>query len=649
MPPITPLSESSWLSSSPDLAAGKLARLRELFPDTVKDGELDLTTLKELLGSAPDEANEKFGLSWFGKRQARRAALTPSTGTLLPDRQHSLRWNETKNLLIEGDNLEVLKLLQRSYAGRAKLIYIDPPYNTGTDLVYPNNYQEPLQNYLTITGQLEGGSPTTSNPFGGGRYHSNWLSMMYSRLLVARNLLSNDGVLIVTIDEHELANLGCLLAEVFEEGTFEHACISIVHNPRGVQGGNFSYNNEYAYFVYRAGSQSIGQRRIAEDEVAWTQFRNWGTESERHDARNCFYPILVQDGQVTGFGNVSLDNEHPQQTVVIDGVAHVYPLDRSGVERKWRYARQSVDSVRDMLRARLTDYGYEIEVGKTSASIKTVWTDSRYDANQYGSQILKGLVPDSPFTFPKSLWAVYDCLEAVVGNDKEAIIIDFFAGSGTTGHAVYELNKRDAGSRRFILVQLPEPIPQHARFSHIAEVTAERLRAAATSISSDGLLAGGDLGFRVYKLATSNLKAWDPGPDLATDLLDAADNLTPGRTDDDLLVELLLKRGVDLVAPVQTRTIAGRAVQVFGGGVLVTCLADVSVADAEALAGGIAECVIELNPPAPAMVIFKDGGFESDVAKANIDANLRQRLNGRAPDPARGGKLRELLLDVRSV
>jgi len=258
--------------------------------------------------------------------------------------------------------------------------------------------------------------------------------------------------MIIAIDENEQNYLGVLLDEVFPER--EKHCITIIHNPRGVQGTNFSYIHEYAFFVIPKGKKVIGDREISTEEISWNNFRNWGGESRREDAKNCFYPVIVENDEVIGFGDVLDNNEHPsEQTVKCETRDFVYPIDQNKVERKWRYARQSVDEIKHLLRAKKTESGYEIELGKDFGMYRTVWEDKRYDANIYGTQIVKSLVPDCNFDFPKSLWNVYDCLLSVVEKDKEAIILDFFAGSGTTAHAVLELNKKDNGNRKFVLVE----------------------------------------------------------------------------------------------------------------------------------------------------------------------------------------------------
>lgn len=343
-----------------------------------------------------------------------------------------------ENLLLKGNNLIALHTLKTQFRGQVKLIYIDPPYNPDSKsntFAYNNNFN-----------------------------HSTWLTFMKNRLEVAKELLTKDGVLIVAIDENEQAYLGVMLKELFNE--YEIHCITIVHNPRGVQGTNFSYTHEYAFFVIPRGKKVIGNRKISGDDIDWSNLRNWGGESKREDAKNCFYPVIVENDKIVGFGDVLDDDEHPKAPTVHDGNRYlVYPIDKNKVERKWRYARQSIEKVKHLLRAKKTKSGYEIEIGKDFGTYRTVWEDSRYDANIYGTQIVNSLVPNNTFDFPKSLWNVYDCLYAVVANDKNAIILDFFGGSGTTAHAVLELNK-DGGNRQFIICE---------QMHYVETVTRERV------------------------------------------------------------------------------------------------------------------------------------------------------------------------------
>jgi len=275
-------------------------------------------------------------------------------------------------------------------------------------------------------------------------------------------------VLIVAVDDNEQARLGVLLEEMFDN--YEVHCITIVHNPRGVQGTNFSYTHEYAFFVLPRGKKVIGDRQINEEDIYWSNLRNWGGESLREDAKNCFYPIIVESEAIVGFGEVLPDEEHPPaQMVQRGGRFYVYPIDNNGIERKWRYARQSVEGIQHLLRVRKKKNGnsHEIEIGKDFGTYRTVWIDPRYDANEYGTKIVKSLVPNCEFDFPKSLYNVYDCIYAVVAQDRNAIILDFFAGSGTTAHAVLELNKKDGGNRQFILCE---------QLDYVEAVTVERVK-----------------------------------------------------------------------------------------------------------------------------------------------------------------------------
>ena len=347
---------------------------------------------------------------------------------------------EKDNLLIKGNNLLALHTLKEKYRNKIKLIYIDPPYNPDSK----NN------------------TFTYNNSFN----RSTWLTFMKNRLEVAREFLTPDGSLIIAIDENEQAHLGVLLKEMFRD--YEIHCITIVHNPRGTQAYNFSYTHEYAFFVIPRGRKSIGARPKEKDEVNFRNFRRDGLESERNFAKNCFYPILIQDGEIIGFGDVCKDDEHPKKSFTKGNITYVYPIDSKNVERKWGYARQTVDEISDQLRCKESRAGeFEIEMGRTSGRYKTHWIDSRYDANAYGTKLLNDLVPNAEFLFPKSLWNVYDCLYAIVGEDPEAIVMDFFAGSGTTAHAVLEMNKSDDGKRKFILCE---------QMDYVETVTKARIR-----------------------------------------------------------------------------------------------------------------------------------------------------------------------------
>ncbi len=345
------------------------------------------------------------------------------------------------NLIIKGNNLLALHSLKKRFKGKVKLIYIDPPYNTGWNwdtFAYNNRFK-----------------------------HSTWLTFMKNRLEVAKQLLTKDGSIVVAIDKAEQVYLWVLLDEVFPE--HESHCVTIVHNPRGVQGTNFSYTHEFAFFVIPKDKKTILNRRIEEDDIKIRGLRdNWG-ESERKDAKNCFYSIIADKRtlRVIDFWDVCPDSLHPQGNINDCDFVEIYPIDKEWIERKWRYARQSIEEVKDLLHVKIKNGVYDIDIWKDFWQYKTVWVDKRYDANEYGTKLIKDLVPWCKFSFPKSLWNVYDCLYAIVNDDKDALVLDFFGGSGTTAHAVLELNK-DGWDRKFILVD---------QMDYVDHITSERVRA----------------------------------------------------------------------------------------------------------------------------------------------------------------------------
>lgn len=377
------------------------------------------------------EKRKRYGIVWEDKPEEVASLCKEKLPILVEENSREIETDKEKpvNILIEGDNYHALSVLNYTHKGKIDIIYIDPPFNTGAkDWKYNNDY-------VDINDQWR---------------HSKWLSMMSKRLQLAKNLLRNDGVLICAIDDNEFHHLGCLLEDIFSG--WEIHCITIVHNPRGVQGNNFSYTHEYAYFVFRKGLKVIGNRKLKESEIYWSNLRNWGGESLRTDARNCFYPIIIQKNKVIGFGEVPENSFHPtSQTEEKGGKYYVWPIDSQGIERKWRYARQSVESIKDLLRIKNSSDRIEIEVGKPYGTVRTVWQDSRYDAAEYGTKLVHALVPEADFDFPKSVYNTYDCLAPIILERKGAIVLDYFAGSGTTGHAVMILNKEDNGNRKFIL------------------------------------------------------------------------------------------------------------------------------------------------------------------------------------------------------
>jgi len=372
---------------------------------------------------------KKYGIVWEDKPEDVVEQCKKELPVLeeVKDKAISNDPNKPTNLLIEGDNFHSLSVLNYTHKEKVDIIYIDPPYNTGAkDWKYNNDY-------VDINDMFR---------------HSKWVSMMNNRLKLAKRLLSKKGVLICTIDDNENATLGLLLQELFPDR--EMVGVVIVHNPAGVQGKNFSYVHEFAYFVYPKKDLFIG--KTSRDKELVSPLRDWGGTSARKLAKNCFYPIIVKGGEVIGFGSVCPIDFHPKTSNVeqSDGSILVYPVDKHGDEKKWVFGRKGVEDKKDQLFVKKLGKETVIMRRKNEFTYRTLWDDKRYYANIYGSKLLNNII-SAKFTFPKSLYAVEDCIKAVIHNKNNATILDFFAGSGTTGHAVLELNKIDEGNRKFIL------------------------------------------------------------------------------------------------------------------------------------------------------------------------------------------------------
>lgn len=632
---------ASALAQSADLVAGNIEQLKALFPELITEGangvSVNLDVLKALVGDRTvADADEKYGLNWHGKRRARKLALTPSTGTLRPCPEESVDWDTTQNLMIEGDNLEVLKLLQKSYAGKVKLIYIDPPYNTGKDFVYPDDFRDNLRNYLELTGQIEGGRKISSNTEASGRFHTDWLNMMYPRLKLARNLLCDDGFVFVSIDEKEVGNLRAICDEIFGEENFKGLIARSTGTPTGQ--GTARLVNEIDHIIVYARAQDAGFAGLAmgeEDGQIYDQeddrgryltrpLRKTGGEDRRADRPSMYFPTIDPDG-----------NE-------------VYPIGPGGYESRWRCG---FDRYQALLAEGLIEWkkvrerGGEVEAWKPYQKFyldgrlklpSNLWTEE--DGNKKATRELKDLFGEKVFDFPKPVDLIRKIVQ--IGAYSDSLVFDFFGGSGTTAHAVIAQNAVDGGTRRYVLVQLPESLdPENneqkaaAHFCdaqgkprNIAALTKERLRRAAEKVKADNPMFAGDTGFRVFKLDTSNIRAWNPNPaDLEQTLFSHQDHLVDGRTESDILYELLLKLGLDLCVPIEKRSIHGKDVHSVGGGVLMACLAErITRDDVELLAQGIVSWHEELQPAGDTTCVFRDSAFADDVAKTNMAAILEQ-------------------------
>ena len=620
-------------TQSADLIADNIDHLKALFPEACTEGKIDFEVLKQLLGGAVEEREEKYGLNWHGKRRARQLALTPSTGTLRPCPADSVDWDTTRNLMIEGDNLEVLKLLQKSYAGKVKFIYIDPPYNTGKDFVYPDDYRDNIRNYLELTGQVEGDRKISSNTEASGRFHTDWLNMMYPRLRLAKNLLREDGLVFVSLDDVEGPKLRLILDEIFGEENFV-ACITWRKKTgAGAKPKGFIFLHEYI-FCYAKSSESVDLfMPLAETTKAMY------TKQDEHFQKLGFYATWPLD-------TTSMDTRENLR----------FPIHHSGTDiwpkKQWLWSRERVEkaqvenklvfnfnekentwSVR--FKGYLLDEDGDEKLGKPTTVILDVLT-------QEGTKDFAEFFPRELFQFPKPVKLIkwFLAIQTGIPSEDPEIVLDFFAGSGTTGQAVMAQNLIDGGRRRYILVQIPELLnsenveqkstlnffDQLGKPRTIAELTKERLRRAAKKIKDENPLFAGDLGFRVFKLDSSNIRAWEPDRDnLPQSLLDATNHLKTDRSEQDILFELLLKLGLDLTIPIEQKTIAGKTVHSIGAGVLLVCLApQIAAVEVEPLAQGLVDWHKELAPVGDSQLVFRDSAFADDVAKTNLTAILQQ-------------------------
>lgn len=618
-------------AQSADIVTDNISQLQGLFPEAFAEGKVQFDTLRQLLGGRVDETDEKYGLNWHGKRRARQIALTPSTGTLRPCPDESVDWATTQNLMIEGDNLEVLKLLQKSYAGKVKMIYIDPPYNTGRDFVYPDNFRGSIESYLELTGKVEGGKKLTTNTDTSGRFHTDWLNLMYPRLKLARSLLREDGVLLVSLDDGEIDNLRLVMKEVFGEENFVAQILwkkrSSPPNDK-IIGANHDY---IALFCRNIDAVKLNLKERSQDQLE--RYRN----PDNHP-KGVWAPgdlmANVKGGRYVESLNYPIVNPKT-------GQSHLPSETERG---NWRFAKDKMDGLiaqneiyfgedgrgRPKLKRFLCDV-------KDGVSYSTIW--DFVPLNTKGSSEMQELFGNSTvFESPKPVGLIQELIK--LGTDTGDMVMDFFAGSGTTGHSAMIQNLSDSGTRRFILVQLPEPLAANnneqktamdycdkiGKPRNIAELTKERLRRTAAKIKAENPMYSGDTGFRVFKLDKSNIREWNPNQEnLTQTLLDHHEHILEGRTEADIVYELLLKLGLDLCVPIESRTVAGKSVGAVGGGVLMLCLAEkISAKEVEAVAAGIVSWHKELAPAGDSTVVFRDSAFADDVAKTNMSAILAQ-------------------------
>jgi len=592
------------------------AQLKTLVPEAFTEEAIDFDRLKTLLGEMVDVGQERYSFTWPGKTQAIRAAQTPSIGTLVPDKEASEDWDTTGNLYLEGDNLEILKLLQKSYTGKVKMIYIDPPYNTGKDFVYPDNYGEGLKTYLEYTGQVDGeGKKITTNTETDGRYHSKWLNMMYPRLMLARNLLKEDGVIFISIDDHEQANLKKICDEVYGAENFIAQVIwERAYSPVNTK-RYFSESHDYV-LVYAKRLENIQSLSLTRSEDANARYEN-----PDNDKRGPW--------KSTDFSVGPRVEENCYEITTPSGRVVTPPTGRSWVVSQERYRELYADN-RVWFGADGTSIPSKksfLNEVKDGITPMTLWKYSDVGHSQDATKRLKKLFDDkSYFDYPKSVPLIKRMIDLVVKDDD--IVLDFFSGSATTAHAVMELNAEDGGDRKFILTQLQETLAEgdvafQDGYKDIAELGRERIKRAGAKIKAEFAEkleereTPLDTGFRTYRLSSSTFNTWDAtsDDDMQAKLLKSSSLIKNGSREEDVLTELILKSGYGLSLPVEQREIGGIVAHSIADGELLMVLS-----------GSISpEAARAIAESSPKRFIARESAFGSDADLTNTAQIMKDK------------------------
>lgn len=630
---------------SMNIEQANMDKLKAVFPECFAEGKLDIDKLLSFCGEYIDNDFEKYKFEWKGKAECLRLAQKRSTGTLRPCPEESVNFDTTQNLYIEGDNLEVLKLLQTAYYRKVKMIYIDPPYNTGNDFVYEDDFADPMARYKEVTRQT-----TKSNPETMGRYHTNWLNMMYPRLRLAANLLRDDGVIFISIDDNEVTNLRKVCDEVFGEENLV-GCIANTNNPKGRSDDKYIATAHEYVVVYAKHlemlewygfepSDEITKRYNKTDEngkkYREIDLRKTGENDLREDRPNLFYYFYYNE----------LTKEfYPARTEEIpDGFIQIKPQREDGKEGNWRWGLDTAEKQIEFLVPKFMparkvwgvmtkDYLEDRSLVKPTSS----WTFKDVNSERGSEEFINLGFDKRTFPKPKPIGTILRCLKLCTTNkSNNDIVLDFFSGSATTAHAVMQLNAEDGGNRQFIMVQLPEVCDEKseaykAGYKNICEIGKERIRRAGKKLTeTDGQIKLGeeakqplDVGFKVYKLDTSNLKTWDAAPIADDDLLTLYNRMNgmihrvkPDRTDLDMVYEIMLKLGVPLTYSVQKIDLNGKSAYTVGEDcLLLICLAEnVQPEDVEMMA-----------EYAPAKIIISRDSFADDTAMSNAYYILRDK------------------------
>ncbi|EFM90136.1 type III restriction-modification system methyltransferase [Actinobacillus pleuropneumoniae] len=628
---------------SADLTAQNIEKIAALFPNCVTEREvngkleqaIDFDLLKQELSSTIVEGNqERYQLNWVGKANATVLANAPINKTLRPCREESVNFDTTQNLFIEGDNLEALKLLQETYLGKVKMIYIDPPYNTDKDFIYKDNFAMANEDYQLESGQVdEEGNRLVVNSESNGRFHSDWLSMIYSRLKLARNLLTDDGVIFISIDDNEVANLKRICDEIFGGNNFI-AQLPTIMNLKG-NNDEFGFAGTHEYTLVYTNNKIdlvLNQFEINEEDLdAWMEdeigfykqganLKSTGENAPREKRPNLYFPIFIDDeNKIYITENDIPPNEYKGRLITI------YPI-TDGNEMSWRWSKNKfLNEIYDVIVVR-NDNGVALykkqrpSLGDLpSKKPKTIFYKPEYSSGNGTSQI-KEIFKNKLFQNPKPIELIMDFLR--IGTNVNSCILDFFAGSATTAHAVMQLNAEDGGNRKFIMVQIPEQTDEKseahkAGYHTIAEISKERIRRAGQKIKQEKPDAADlDIGFRVLKIDSSNMADiyYNPQQIKQGDLFSQVEHIKADRTEEDLLFQVLLDWGVDLTLPIEKRVLNGKNVYFVDGNALVACFD-------KAIDEGIIQ---EIAKHQPLRSVFRDDGFVSDTAKINADQLFKQ-------------------------
>lgn len=630
---------------SMDKVAANVAKIRELFPNCVterinNEGKLehaiDFDMLKqELSDHVVDGLQERYQFTWPDKRKAILAANAPINKTLRPCREESVDFDNTENLYIEGDNLEVLKLLQETYLGKVKMIYIDPPYNTGNDFVYEDDFKQSADEYIDNSGQLdEEGNRLVANTESNGRFHTDWLNMIYPRLKLAKDLLSEDGVIFISIDDNEVDNLRKICDEVFGEENFKSNSI-IINNRGGRDYGGIALQHDYILIYSKNIIATLNPINETDKQFQYydeyggfnlMELRNRNIKFNDKNRPNLCYPFYVNPNNADKNGLLELSLE-PKI-----GFIEVYPAKSNGVQTVWRWGKE--EKARDNINKEIfgkenRNGGYMIvqKYRKSTKMQRSVWDEKEF-VNERGTEAIKDLLDKAYFNYPKSVYTIKRVLE--LGSSKNSLILDFFSGSATTAHAVMQLNAEDGGKRKFIMVQLPEVCAENseaykAGYKNICEIGKERIRRAGQKIKEENPLTTQDLdiGFRVLKCDSSNMEDVYFTPKEYMDKQQSLfiDNIKKDRSDEDLLFDAMLKLDTPLSSKIEKISIAGKTVYNVAQGHLMACF-DKNVTD---------EVITAIAKEMPSYFVMRD----SSQADDSVAINFEQIFNTYSPQTVR--------------